>query len=186
MAWTRRGRMRRYWRTVEIRRLREIYQDMGNEQIGALLGRTWSAVQNLAVKLGLHKSAAFMASPACRWPKGHKPWNAGRKGWQAGGRAELTKFKKGHKGARTRRAGSERMTRDGIEVKVAHPNVWVSKARVVWEKHRGPIPEGAIVRLMDGNWWNCKPDNLLLITRAEHARLNYRPRKPKPIPAWLM
>lgn len=175
--------MRRYWTTVEIRKLREIYPDMNNGQVGAALGRTWSAVQNMAVKLGLHKSAAFMASAACKWQKGNKPWNIG-KHWSPEG-SKATWFKKGQRGPRQRRVGSTRTTRDGIEVKVAQPNSWKPKARVVWEKKYGPIPEGAIVRLKDGNWKNCKPENLMLITRAEHVRLNYRPRRPRPSPAWV-
>lgn len=177
--------MRRYWTTVEIRRLREVYPNMENGEIGELLGRTWSAVQNMAVKLRLHKSVTFMASAVCRFQKGCKVWNAGRKGWQAGGRTGETKFKKGHRGIRQRNVGSVRRTRDGIEVKVAEPNVWESKARVVWTKNFGPIPDGAIVRLRDGNWNNCKPDNLMLITRAEHARMNYKPRRPRPAPMWI-
>lgn len=177
--------MRKYWTTVEIIRLREIYPNRDNSEVGMVLGRTWSAVQNMAVKLGLHKSQAFMSSPVCRFQRGMKPWNKG-KHYVAGGRSVETRFKKGHKGPRQRRVGVERRTRDGIEVKIAQPNVWMSKARVVWEKHYGPIPEGAIVRLKDGNWKRCKPENLMLITRAEHARLNYRPKRPKPAPAWLI
>jgi len=33
------------------------------------------------------------------------------------------------------------------------------------------------VRLKDGNKLNCAPENLMLIRRADHIRLNYRPRR---------
>lgn len=167
-----------YWTTVEIRRLRELYPNMENGALGALLGRSWSAVQNMAVKLGLKKSAAFLASPVCRWVKGNRPWNDGKKGWQAGGRAQLTKFKKGHRGARQRPVGAERVERDGVMVKVAEPRVWKPKARLVWEHNFGEIPAGAIVRLKDGNKLNCAPENLMLVGRDAHVLLNWKPRGP--------
>ena len=176
--------MRRYWTTVEIRRLREVYPNAENGAIGAQFGRTWSAIQNMANKLGLSKSAQFLAGPYCRFQAGHKTWNAG-KHWSPIG-SRKTQFKKGQRGARQRPVGAERVCRDGVEVKIAEPNVWCSKARIVWEKHNGPIPAGAIVRLKDGDWSNCKPANLLLITRAVHARMNYRPRKPKAPPRWIL
>ena len=42
----------------------------------------------------------------------------------------------------------------------------------VWEEANGPIPDGMFVTFLDGNRENFDLDNLALITRAEHARLN--------------
>lgn len=166
-----------YWTTVEVREFRQLYQSTTNADLGAQLGRSWSAIKNMAHKLGLRKSAAFVQDH-CRWTVGIAPWNKGKKGWQAGGKAHLTKFKKGHRGARQRPVGAERMERDAIMVKVAEPGVWKPKARVVWEQNYGPIPAGAIVRLRDGNQENCAPANLQLVTRGEHVVLNWKPRGP--------
>ena len=168
---------RRYWTTAEIREFRAIYSHMTNAALGARFGRSWSAIKNMATELGLRKSAAFVAAH-CRWTCGLAPWNKGKKGWQAGGRAHLTKFKKGQRGPRQRPVGSERRERDGVMVKVAEPNVWMPKARVVWERHFGPIPDGALVRMRDGNPENCAPKNLRLTTRGEHVLLNWKPRGP--------
>ena len=177
------GEVRKYWTTLEVRLLRAIYPNTSNPEIGRRLGRTDSAVMIMALKLGLRKSPAFMASAAVRWQRGNRPWNAGRKGWQAGGRARLTKFKKGHRGARQKPVGSVRRERDGMMIKVAEPRLWVPLARYVWEQNFGKISAGGIVRLKDRNPENCAPENLQLVTRAEHVRLNWKPRGPvrKPI-----
>lgn len=186
---TRERMKRRYWKTTELRQLRAVYPHRENGELGAMFGRTWSAVQNMAGKLGLKKSPAFRAGPACRWQKGNRPWNDGKRGWQPGGRARLTQFRKGHRGARQRPVGSERVERDGtVMVKVAEPRRWQPKARVIWEQHYGPIPPVHIVRLKDGNKRNFAPSNLVLMTRGENARMNHRPRRPKAAnqPAWLV
>lgn len=174
---------RRFWTTVEIRKLREMYPNTDNRTISRELNRTRAAVLMMSAKLGLRKSAGFMNGPLCKFQRGHKTWNKGIHWNPLGSRS--SQFKKGHIGARQKEVGAERRTRDGIEVKIEQPNKWESKARVVWERDVGPIPKGAIVRLKDGDWNNCIASNLMLISRAEHARLNYRPRRPKPIAAWI-
>ena len=87
-----------------------------------------------------------------------------------------TSFKKGHRPVNHRPVGSARISRDGIpEIKVAEPNKWRSKHAVIWEQHHGqPVPRGCIVRFIDGDRTNVKPDNLTLITRGENAVLNKR------------
>ena len=46
------------------------------------------------------------------------------------------------------------------------------KCVVVWEAANGPTPKGHAIVQIDGDWRNCEPDNLELVTRAELARLN--------------
>ena len=176
--------MRRFWTTGEFSNLRRLYPDMRNKEIAVALGRTEAAVNVIAWKRGLRKSAAFMASPACRFSKGHRSWNTGKKGWQPQG-CERTQFKKGHRGARQMPVGTERMGKDGIEIKTADPNVWKTKARYVWELHYGPIPAGGIIRFRERG--NYAPDNLELVDRAEHARRNaeIRRKRVKRIPCWV-
>jgi hypothetical protein len=171
---------RRYWTTVEVRKLEQMYcwSDAPIQAICEALGRTRAAVKVMAHKLGARRSARFLAGPACRWQPGNRPWNAGKL-YRAGGRSALTRFKKGHRGARQRPVGSERRERDGWRIKVAEPSVWIPKPRHVWIQHFGEIPAGAVIRLKDGNPDNCAPSNLRLVMRAEHLRLNWKPRGPK-------
>ena len=68
--------------------------------------------------------------------------------------------------------GSERVNSNGyIEVKIAEPRTWAFKHKLVYEEYFGPIPEGCVIRFLDGNRLNCSPDNLVLLTKAEHAVL---------------
>jgi hypothetical protein len=53
-------------------------------------------------------------------------------------------------------------------VKIAEPNVWELRAKVVWEQAHGAIPEGFLVHHKDRNALNDRLDNLELLTRAAH------------------
>lgn len=167
---------RRYWTVPELREFARLYPTTTAADLAARFGRTRSALKNLAVKLGLHKTPAFMREH-CRLRPGHPAcgWNRGLR-YKPGGRASETQFKKGHRGHRTRPVGTERIERDAVMVKIAEPNVWKEKKRIVWEQHFGPIPKGALVRLKDGDRLNCALENLQLVTRAENIRLNWKPK----------
>lgn len=41
-----------------------------------------------------------------------------------------------------------------------------------WEKHNGPVPKGKIVIFLDGNVLNTEIENLMLIERKVHVRMN--------------
>jgi hypothetical protein len=45
-------------------------------------------------------------------------------------------------------------------------------AHVNWEKANGPIPKGKVIRLKDGNPYNCNPENLECLTKAENGMRN--------------
>lgn len=108
-----------------------------------------------------------------RFQKGQEPSNKGKKGICAAG-CEKSWFKKGHIPANYRPVGSERVNVDGyIEVKVADPNKWKLKHRVVWESANGKIPKGYIIIFRDNDKTNTNIDNLLLIKRGTHAVLNH-------------
>ena len=69
--------------------------------------------------------------------------------------------------------GTERTNTDGyVEIKIADPNKWKGKHRIIWEETHGPIPKGHVVIFADGNRRNFDPDNLLLVSRAQLARMN--------------
>ena len=58
---------------------------------------------------------------------------------------------------------------------------WEMLHRATWEEHNGPIPEGMMVVFKDGNQLNCDIENLMLVTKAQHAvmtRKGYRSRDP--------
>ena len=104
--------------------------------------------------------------------KGHVPPNKGRKGFCAPG-CEKGWFKKGHSPYNHVEVGTEAMSTDGyLRVKVAEPDVWEFKHIMEWERHHGKVPEGMLISFKDGDHYNCAIENLMCITRAEHAILN--------------
>ena len=109
-----------------------------------------------------------------KFRKGQTPHNKGKKmPKEAYEKVKHTMFAKGNVPPNHRPVGSERISKDGyIEVKVAEPNKWRLKQRVVYEEAKGKIPEGCPIIFLDGNKRNFDIDNLRCITRSELLYLN--------------
>ena len=56
-----------------------------------------------------------------------------------------------------------------IKVKIAEPNAWEFKHRIIYEKAYGPIPKGMLVALIDGDKTNLSPENMMLIDQHENG-----------------
>ena len=128
-----------------------------------------------------------------RFAPGHVPRNKGRKGHYPPG-SEKGWFRKGEDPVNTRPLYSERWDRAGdgdsrtpvLMIKIpgaapyasqkragAHQKTrWVRKAVWVWERERGPVPEGHAIVQLDGDPANCDPGNLDCAPRAALAMLN--------------
>lgn len=109
-----------------------------------------------------------------KFRKGQAPHNKGKKmPKEVYEKVKHTMFAKGSVPPNHRPVGSERISKDGyIEVKVAEPNKWRLKQRVVYEEAKGKIPEGCPIIFLDGNKRNFDIDNLRCITRSELLYLN--------------
>ena len=107
-----------------------------------------------------------------RFEKGLIPHNKGQKGVCAKG-AEKGWFKKGQVSINHKPVGSERTDLDGYTlIKVAEPNKWQLKHRVIYEKAYGPIPPNMAVIFLDRNKRNFNINNLALVSREELAIIN--------------
>lgn len=113
--------------------------------------------------------------------KGCTPPNKGKKmSPEQYAKCKATMFKKGSTPKNTLPVGSEvyqnRDRKSGKTsywyVKVAEPNVWEPKHRLLWESVYGPIPEGANIMFLDGDTNNICIENLRMITKADSAVLN--------------
>lgn len=109
-----------------------------------------------------------------KFRKGQTPHNKGKKmPKEVYEKVKHTMFAKDNVPPNHRPVGSERISKDGyIEVKVAEPNKWRLKQRVVYEEAKGKIPEGCPIIFLDGNKRNFDIDNLRCITRSELLYLN--------------
>ena len=69
--------------------------------------------------------------------------------------------------------GTEVKNKDGYtKVKIAEPNIWELKQRLIYKKYKGDIPEGCYVLFKDKNKENFNIDNLMLVTREKMLYMN--------------
>ena len=113
-----------------------------------------------------------------RFEKGHKTFNKGKK-WNeymskdGQEKSRKTTFKKGNRHHNYRPVGSERITVDGfIEIKVADPNKWDLKSRVIYQEKYGKIPKGYKIIYLDGNRLNLDINNLRAVSYEEELIMN--------------
>lgn len=177
------------WTEAERAVLEARYADTRTADLAAELGLRESQVYQQARRLGLAKSAAFLASNlsgrliygherggATRFKKGQAPANKGlrRPGWHRG-RMQETQFKKGAKPHTWQPIGTEVIREGYVWVKVrddrrpTYKN-WVSKHQHLWEQAHGPVPAGHIVRFKDNDRTNLALDNLECVSRREHVQ----------------
>ncbi|EIG9527192.1 HNH endonuclease [Salmonella enterica] len=106
---------------------------------------------------GLRKRLKLRTGRRGCFTPGSIPANKGTRGVMKANRGS---FKKGNRPGNTARVGDETLTEDGyIRVKVAEPNRWELKHRLVWEKYRGEIPENGVIRFIDDNGADKNGDN---------------------------
>lgn len=114
----------------------------------------------------------------CRFKKGNIPANKGKKGSMSPEqykKCQATMFKKGQMPHNHRPVGSERIDTEGYTyIKVAEPNEWKLKHRLLWEKKNGPIPEKHKLIFADGNRQNICLDNLILVSYSEAFIMNQK------------
>jgi hypothetical protein len=184
------AKFRKVWTAAEDKRLRELYPHRLTRELAVEFGATKLSVHQRANKLGIHKSAAFMAKAlrdcgiqvtesgkAHRFPKGHVSANKGVKmpGWGPG-RMKETQFKKGQVSINTMPMWSFRWVDGYLMLKTgkrhAPPNDrWEYVHKLIWEQANGPLPDWRVARLWwkDGDHSNCALSNLELVNGWAHA-----------------
>lgn len=194
---------RQAWTEQDLDALRRLYADFPCDVVAKVLNRPMGAVYRKAAKLGLSKSAEFLASDrsgrvqrgkqhpsmvAHQFKPGLTPWNKGTN-FTAGGRSPETRFKAGAMPHNWTPIGSYRIVRNArrpdqthVEQKVSEtPGPyflrWAPVTRLVWERVHGPVLEGSIVVFKPG-MKTLVPEEITLdrlecITKAENARRNH-------------
>jgi len=146
------------------------YKDVGPKDMTDLLNKTFGTDYTHSQLKSYYANHKLNSGQDGRFQKGHVPANKGKKG--VGG-WEPTQFKKGHKPWNYRPVGTERVNGDGyVDIKIADPNKWKGKHILIWEAANGPVPKGHVIIFGDGNKLNFGIDNLILVSRAQLARLN--------------
>lgn len=176
---------RRYWKKNEEELLSQLWAGDGlfAREIAIIFQRPVSQVYNKAFAMGLRRPGKLRskagkigsqteASRAHQFTSGHAPANKGKMmSPELYAKCAPTMFKKGNTPKNHREVGSERVGKDGyLWVKVAEPNKWKQKHRVLWEETYGPVGKGYNVQFKDGNRQNITLENLYLISRAQQLK----------------
>lgn len=158
--------------------IRDNCKGRGNRELYEMLCDQFGPVMTYPHMKAYKKNHNLSSGLDGRFEKGHVPENKG-KTWdeimskEAQARSRKTCFRKGNVPHNHLPVGTVVKTTDGYMArKIGEPHEWEYIHRATWEKHNGPIPEGMCVTFKDGNTENCDIDNLMLISRAENARLN--------------
>lgn len=193
---------RRVWSPADDELVRTLFPDTRTADLAVKLGRHLSAVYQRAYKLGLRKSADYLASPAAcrlrrgdnpgvktRYVPGHVPMNKGlrRPGW-APGRMRETQFKAGTPSWRYMPIGSTRLI-DGYLYrkvsdvpKVAYTVNWKPEHILVWTAAHGPVPPRHAIAFKNRNNADIRLANLECIPRVELMKRNSVHNLPAPLP----
>ena len=114
----------------------------------------------------------------CRFKKGNIPANKGKKGSMSPEQYEkckATMFKKGSIPPNHKPIGSERITKDGIMIKIKDgqgTKNWTYKSRYIYEQTYGKIPKGHKIVFADGDHNNIDLNNLILVSNQEELIMN--------------
>ncbi|ARK86071.1 HNH endonuclease [Burkholderia pseudomallei] len=201
--------MKKPWSPEDRALIERDYPNTPTSALAAQMDRTERSVYQMADKLGLKKSAEYLASvesgriqrgrndprmQATQFKRGQKAWNEGMKGvCGTHENCRRTQFKKGdpvQDRHNYQPIGSERLSKDGyLERKVTDDKSvvparrWVGVHRLVWETANGPVPAHHVVCFLPGRRTaeaeKITLDALELVSRAELARRNH-PRSRNP------
>lgn len=142
-----------------------------NKELTELLNKNFGLNLKVGQIATWKKNRKLSSGLTGRFEKGQETWNKGMKGLQLGG--EKGWFKKGGIPHNHLPVGTERVNGDDyVDIKVAEPNVWEAKHRLVWKEANGEIPEGHVVMFGDGGNRNFNLSNLILASRAQLSVLN--------------
>jgi hypothetical protein len=195
---------KRLWNPEDDELLRARYPHEPTANLARDLRRSVGSVFGRADKLGLSKSAGYLAGPhacrlrrgdnpgvATRFKKGHAPPNKGlrRPGWGPG-RMKETQFRKGERRGVAVRLyqpiGTERISKDGYLERKVNDDLplqarWRAVHLLVWEAANGPLPKGYAICFKNRDKTDIRIDNLECITRRELMQRNTVHNYPKPL-----
>lgn len=145
------------------------------ELAGLFNGKFNTEISHKALSQKCRKLGLVCPNNGC-FKKGSIPVNKGKRGIM---KANKTSFRPGNIPKQTKRVGTISKIKDKngslyMYIKIAEPNKWRMLHLYIYEHKHGKVPEGHCVIFKDKNTLNTRLDNLMLVSRAELARLNQK------------
>jgi len=174
------------WSPIEIDKLVKLYPNSDTKELAKLFNTPVHIVYGKANKLGLKKTAEHLKESQARtnknliihgqkhrFVKGQKPMNFGQKmSKEVYERVKIGMFKKGGLPHNVKFDGYTRVDVDGYtHIRIAQGK-FIPLHRKIWMDHNGELPPNHIIIFKDGNKQNFDINNLVCISRQEHAIRN--------------
>lgn len=152
----------------ELKKAAELYKKYPGKTCAEMMGVSFNSFKAMV------KNHNILSGRDGRFQKGYDPPNKGKTiSKENYDLIKPTMFKKGHRPSNSLPVGSETINSTGyVVVKVAEPNVWGFKHRLVYEEAYGPLKPSEVVYILNGDKTDLRPDNLIKVTRSELARIN--------------
>lgn len=150
------------------------YKGIGPTEMASILNKKWGTEYKTTQVKAYYRKKKLNSGLDGRFSKGHEPWCKGMKGNMPKTKYNSGHFKKGHVPDTKKEVGTVAKRVDGYWIKIAEPNVWEQYHRVIYKQVYGEIPPNMNVDFKDGNKFNISPENLMLVSKSDHIKLNIR------------
>lgn len=165
------------WNEAQEQFVKLNYSSMSRKEILEEINKLGEPHTENSLKHFLSKNK-ILSGRTGRFYKGQPSYMTGRKVTKKQYEAMAPNmFKKGNSPWTYCAVGTERTVtfKNGakyLKIKIADPNVWEFKHRLVWQKEHGELQPGERILFLDGNPLNCEIENLRKITTAELGVIN--------------
>lgn len=163
-----------HWTDEQTQFLKENVEGRLSSELAEMINKKFGTNVSVTQVQSKKSNMGFRSGINAQFKKGHLAHNLGKRmSPEQYEIAKRTMFKKGNRPKNVRPVGSERINVYGyVEIKVAEPNVWKLKHKVLYEEHYGVLPRGWKVVFLDGDKTNITIENLEAVTEAEMLILN--------------
>lgn len=164
------------WIGEKLSKLKELYAETTNVELAKIFDVSESCIGGAAFKYRLLKSPEHIVRErkGC-FPKGNTTWNKGMKGQRIAG-SEKGWFKKGGLPHNTKEDGAVSVRYDKNNVPHRFVRIalrqWIGEHIFVWQNAHGIVPDGGVVRHINGDTLDNRLENLELITKGENMARN--------------
>lgn len=156
-----------YWTGEQVQFLRDNYREYGDTELAEIFELKWNKDKGWDKK-HIEKKRCYLGLKRTKAEKN----KINKRNWAQGRFADIHEKMWKERGVTP--IGERKVWRmnNRPTVVIKLKDGFVHYAHWLWQQVHGPVPEGSVVRLKDGNPMNVTLDNMQCITRAEHAQRN--------------